>query len=227
MQKHLEHELVELRQLLFKMSDTTLDAMHLAVKSVRDLDTSLAKEVTKGDKKIDQIEKEIDELCVRMLVTQQPAAGDLRFILCALKINTDIERIADLACTIARQTKKLVDQKAIKPLIDIPRMAEICDEMLKKALKSISDRNVKLAVEVLDQDCQLNELDQQIYRELLSYMAESPSTIPAALSIIKVSKSLERIGDHIKNIAERSIYFTSGEDVRHSKDLLKECRESE
>jgi phosphate transport system protein len=217
MQKHLEEELEELNRDLYTIADMTLESLSKAVASLRSGDVALAKAVIRNDKQIDLMEKRIDNLCVKTLITQQPAAVDMRFILGVMKINTDVERIADLAATIARQTKKISGQKLVKPLVDIPRMHEACAAMLRKALQAIAEKNADLAYEILDDDSMLDELDDQIYRELYSYMLENPSVIAQSLALIKVSKSLERIGDHIKNIAETAIYYIKGDDIRHIK----------
>ncbi|MBP9024375.1 MAG: phosphate signaling complex protein PhoU [Spirochaetes bacterium] len=228
MQIHLEEELNQLKEMLFRMSDLSLEAIADAVESLKSQDLSLSKKVTKNDKEIDQMEKDIDDLCLKIIVTQQPAASDLRFILSVMKINTDLERIADLASTIARQTKKLAGQILVKPLIDIPRMAEISAEMMKFALLAVSEKNTEKAVKVLEMDKMLDELDSQIYRELYSYMLENPSVIAQSLALIKASKSLERIGDHIKNIAERAVYYIQGDDIRHlSKSKFKALLDQE
>lgn len=222
MQKHLEEELNQLTEILFRMSDLALEAIAAGVESLKSQNIQTVKNVTKNDKEIDQMEKKIDDLCLKIIVTQQPAASDLRFILSVMKINTDLERIADLACTVARQTKKLAGQTLVKPLVDIPRMAEISCEMLRTALEAVSSKNPDKAIEVLEMDKRLDELDSQIYRELYSYMLEKPSVIAQSMALIKAAKSLERIGDHIKNIAERAIYYIQGDDIRHlSKNKYK------
>jgi len=164
---------------------------------------------------MDRLEIEIDDSCITLLVTRQPAASDLRLVLAVLKINTDIERIGDLATNIARETIKINGTPLIKPLVDIPRMGEIAIEMIKLAFSSLSERDAGKAKKVLVMDNEIDELNMQIYRELFTYMAESNRFISQSLSLIMVAKALERIGDHAKNIAERAIYYIEGEDVRH------------
>lgn len=212
---HLEQDLDTLKNKLFKMLDLSIEAVKNSITSLKMLDVRLADKLMEGDRTIDLLEKEIDEDCLKIIVTRQPAATDLRFILSVMKINTDLERIGDLAVSIARQTKKIEGQAFIKPLIDIPRMSDIIVEMLKDSLDSITDKDSDKAQKVIERDDILDNLNEQIYRELTTVMAENPRTMSQAIALIRVSKSLERMGDHVTNIAEQAVFYIEGYDIRH------------
>ena len=215
MQTHLEIDLEGIKIKMYEMADLAMEAIKLSVLSLKTADLELARQIIQDDSRMDSLEIEIDDSCITLLVTRQPAASDLRLVLAVLKINTDIERIGDLATNIARETIKINGTPLIKPLVDIPRMGEIAIEMIKLAFSSLSERDAGKAKKVLVMDNEIDELNMQIYRELFTYMAESNRFISQSLSLIMVAKALERIGDHAKNIAERAIYYIEGEDVRH------------
>lgn len=215
MQTHLEMDIEQIKIKMFEMADLAMEAIKLSIVSLKNADLDLAKEIIKNDTRMDMLEIDIDDDCIRLIVTRQPAASDLRFALAMLKINTDIERIGDIASNIARETLKLNGTALIKPLIDIPRMAEIAVRMIQQAFASISEKDVEKAKEVITMDDEIDELNMQIYRELFTYMCETNKNISQSLSLIMVAKALERAGDHAKNIAERAIYYIQGEDIRH------------
>lgn len=215
MQTHLEMDIENIKIKMFAMADLAIEAIKLSIDSLKRGDLELAKEIIKNDSKMDKLEIEIDDDCIRLLVTRQPAASDLRFALAMLKINTDIERIGDLATNVARETLKINAAPLIKPLIDIPRMAEIVIKMIQTGFEAISEKDVTKARSVLPMDDEIDELNMQIYRELFTYMSESSKNISQSLSLIMVSRALERAGDHAKNIAERAIYYIMGDDIRH------------
>jgi len=215
MQTHLEMDIEQIKIKMFEMADLATEAIKLSVESLKNADLGLAKEIIKNDTRMDTLEIEIDDDCIRLIVTRQPAASDLRFALAMLKINTDIERIGDIATNIAKETLKINGTPLIKPLIDIPRMAEIAIRMIQQAFASISEKDVEKAKAVITMDDEIDELNLQIYRELFTYMCEANKNISQSLSLIMVAKALERAGDHAKNIAERAIYYIQGEDIRH------------
>lgn len=217
MQTHLEMELEQIKIKMFQMADYAMEAVTSSVSSLKDADIILANKIIRNDEKINRLEIEIDDDCIRFLVTRQPAASDLRFILAMLKINTDLERIADLAANIARETIRINGAPLLKPLIDIPRMSEIAVRMISIAFTSMSEKNVEKAKDVILMDKEIDELNTQIYRELFTYMSESYKNLSQSFSLITVAKALERIGDHAKNIAERAVYYIQGEDIRHKK----------
>jgi len=215
MQTHLEMDIEQIKIKMFEMADLATEAIKLSVESLKNADLGVAKEIIKNDTRMDMLEIEIDDDCIRLIVTRQPAASDLRFALAMLKINTDIERIGDIATNIAKETLKINGTPLIKPLIDIPRMAEIAIRMIQQAFASISEKDVAKAKAVITMDDEIDQLNLQIYRELFTYMCEANKNISQSLSLIMVAKALERAGDHAKNIAERAIYYIQGEDIRH------------
>lgn len=215
MPTHLEQELENIRSKVFEMADIAIEAIGRSIDSLKRSDIHLAEEVLQRDAELDQLEMSIDEECIRILVTRQPAAADLRLVLSLLKINTDLERIGDLATNIARETIRLDGKPTLKPLVDLPIMARMCIEMIKDSFQAISEKNVALAKSVIGRDRDIDDLNTQVYRELISYMLENPHTITQSLGLIMVSKALERIGDHATNISEKAVYYIEGEDIRH------------
>lgn len=216
MTTHLEQELDSIKIKIFEMADIAIESVSNAVLSLKKSDMALADNIIKKDELLDDLEVAIDEECVRILVTKQPAAIDLRFVLAVIKINTELERIGDLSTNIAKETIRLNGKTTLKPLIDIPRMAAISIEMIREAFEAISDKNVEKAQKVIQKDQEIDDLNNQLYRELFSYVAENPKTFTEIFSLLTIAKMLERIGDHATNIAERAIYFIQGIDVRHS-----------
>ncbi|MBN2038397.1 MAG: phosphate signaling complex protein PhoU [Spirochaetes bacterium] len=218
MTTHLEIDLDNLKSIIFKMADLAIEAISGSIESLKKADTKLARQVVDKDAELDRLEVLTDNECVKVLVTKQPAAIHLRLVLALIKINTDLERIGDLASNIAKETLRLDGKPVLKPLIDIPRMADITIDMIRNALDSITEKNTEKAESVIEKDNEIDDLNLQIYRELFSYMAENPRTISEALGLIMVVKAIERIGDHATNIAERAIYYISGTDIRHTEE---------
>lgn len=216
MPTHLEQELEAIKAKVYEMEDLAIEAIVNAVDALKTQDTRLAEKVIQGDTVIDRLEVEIDEECARIMVTKQPAAVHLRFVLALLKINTDLERIGDLATSIAREVIRIGDRPHVKPLIDIPRMADLAIGMIKSSFESIANKNVSQAKSIIREDEEIDKLNMQIYRELFSFMVENPRNVSEALGLIMVAKSLERIGDHATNIAERAVYYIEGVDIRHN-----------
>jgi len=175
--------------------------------------------VLKGDEPINQLHVEIDGLAFRLLALHQPMASDLRVIVAALKINSDLERVGDMAVNIAEAAHRYLALPPVKPLLDLPRMAEIAQAMLRDALDAFVKRDVDLAQSVLVRDDLLDNYKTQIFRELLTYMLQDPTKIEAGLELILISRHLERIGDHATNIAEDIIFVVSAKDVRHAQNL--------
>ena len=186
-----------------------------SVKAVTIRDTQLVERVLTGDEPINTLHIEIDDRCFKLLALHQPMAADLRAIVAAVKINTDLERVGDLAVNIAEATKRYLQHPPVKPLIDIPRMGDIAQGMLRDALDAFVRRDIQLAEAVLGADDELDALKTQIFRELLTHMLADPATIEPALDLILISRHLERIGDHATNIAEDVIFMVSARDVRH------------
>jgi phosphate transport system protein len=171
--------------------------------------------VTAADHPINQLHIEIDQRCFTLLALHQPMARDLRTIVAAVKINTDLERVGDLAVNIVEAASRYLQHAPVKPLFDIPQMADISQRMLRDAIESFVSRDMDLAQAVLDRDDRLDGLKTQVFRELLTYMLQDPRTVEPALDLVLVSRHLERIGDHATNIAEDVIFLVSARDVRH------------
>jgi phosphate transport system protein len=212
---HFQEELDRLKARLLEMGGMAEDRVRSAVEALVERDVSLVDAVIDGDGPINQLHIEIDSRCVKLLALHQPMAADLRAILSAVKINTDLERVGDLAINIAEAARRYLGHSPVKELIDIPRMAEIAQSMLRDSLDCFVRRDTALAQQVLDADDALDALKTQVFRELLTYMLQDPHTIEASLDLILVSRHLERIGDHATNIAEDVIFMVSARDVRH------------
>jgi len=213
--RHFQEELEQLKTRLLEMGGLAEEQVRLSVKGIVDRDRELVERVLLADEPINKLHIEIDGRCFTLLALHQPMAVDLRAIVSAVKINTDLERVGDLAINIAEAARRYALHPPVKKLIDIPQMAEIAQRMLRDALDAFVRRDVALAQHVLDEDDKLDSLKTQIFRELLTYMLQDPATIEPALDLILVSRHLERIGDHATNIAEDVIFMVSARDVRH------------
>ena len=213
--RHFQEELDQLKRRLLEMGGLAEEHVRLAIKGLVDRDQALTERVLTGDEPLNALHIEIDNRCFTLLALYQPMAADLRTIVAAVKINTDLERVGDLAINIAEAAQRYVGHAPVKKLIDIPRMATIAQRMLRDALDAFVRRDTELAQHVLNEDDALDALKTQIFRELLTYMLQDPSTIEPALDLILVSRHLERIGDHATNIAEDVIFIVSARDVRH------------
>ncbi len=189
--------------------------IHNSIAALLHRDSDLARQVIKSDLTCNRLEVEIDELATRIIALRQPAAIDLRFLTTSLKISTDIERIGDEAENIAERTIELNKEPQLKPYIDIPRMAELAQSMLKDSLDAFVNHDTQLALDVCKKDDETDDLYRQILRELLTYMIEDPGCVTRAMKIIFVSKYLERIADHATNIAEMVVYMVEGKNIRH------------
>jgi phosphate transport system protein len=217
MQISFDEELSTLKEKILLMGSKVEESIRLALKSIVDRDSRLAKKVIQSDRDINDIEIEIDEICHRLLALHQPMAGDMRFITSAMKINSDLERQGDLAVNMAERALTLNEVAPLKPFIDIPRLAGITQEMVKVSLDSLVNRDPKMARQVCERDDEVDNLNDQIIRELISYMLEDRANIKRALDLILVSRYLERIADHATNVAEDVIYMVEGKDIRHSR----------
>ena len=213
--REYERELREIKEGLLYLGALVEKAIERSIKSLMDRDTELARKVVCDDDDIDQLDIEIEEKCIRVLALRQPAARDLRFITTAIKINGHLERIGDMAANIAEKAIILNEEPQLKPYIDIPRIAEIAKGMIRESLDSLVHENVDLATKVRMDDEMIDDLNDQIFRELLTYMMEDVRTIHRALIISQVSKSLERIADHAVGIADMVVYMVTGKSVRH------------
>jgi phosphate transport system protein len=212
---HFQEELDELKARLLEMGGLAEERVRTAIDALVRRDPALVVRVLDGDGPVNQFHIEIDSRCVKLLALHQPMAVDLRVILSAVKINTDLERVGDLAINIAEAASRYLAHAPVKELVDIPRMANIAQGMLRDALDSFVRRDINLAQRVLDQDDDLDALKTQVFRDLLAFMLKDPQTIEPSLDLILISRHLERIGDHATNIAEDVIYMVSAKDVRH------------
>jgi phosphate transport system protein len=210
-------ELGALKERVLKIGSLVETAIHDSVKSLVERDSDLARKVIEKDHKINALDVEIDEECIRLIALRQPKARDLRFITTAMKITTDLERIGDLAENIAERAIELNEEPQLKPYIDIPRMAEIAEEMVRDSLDAFVRGCSTLPYEVIKRDDGVDNLNAQVLNELLFYMIQDPNTVPRATRISYVSKYLERIADHATNIAEMVIYMCEGKIIRHMK----------
>jgi phosphate transport system protein len=219
---HFETELQSLRNQLLTMGGLVEERGHRAVQSLIHRKEEEAKRIIASDKEINDLQIDIDERCLRLLATQTPLAVDLRLITSAMKINADLERVGDQAVNIAESVLVLLPHPPVKPLIDIPRMAEIAERMVRDALDAFVKTDAQLARDVLRRDDEVDELKDQVFRELLTYMMADPGTIQRALALILISRNLERIADHATNIAEDVIFIAEAKDVRHHAEHAEE-----
>lgn len=215
MRETFQEHLKELEQDLFTMGEMVTIALNRSIKALKERDVEEAKKIREDDEYINRKRWEIEEKCIHLIATQQPVATDLRELIAVLSIITDLERMGDYAEGIAKVVIQIGDQPPVKPLIDIPRMAEIAAEMIHSALKAYADRNDKEARLICDRDDDVDELYNQVYRELLSIMIEDPTTITRATYLMWTSHNLERIADRVTNICERIIFLVTGEMVEN------------
>lgn len=215
-------ELEELKEHLLKMATLVEGTIHDAVQSLVKRDSDLANEIFKREMQINDMELVIDEMCLKLLALRQPMAVDLRFITSAMKIITDLERMGDQAVNIAERAISLNQEPQIKPYIDLPRMAEIAQSMVKDVLDAFVNRDVKLARSVCERDDLVDGLNDQVVRELLTYMMSDPKTITRAVHLMIVARCLERVADHATNIAEDVIFMVDAIVIKHHADTKEE-----
>jgi phosphate transport system protein len=212
---HFEEELQALKNRLLSMGALVEDRVHRAVQALMDRRAEVAESIANGDQDVNELQIEIDDRCLKLLALQQPMASDLRLITSAMKINSDLERIGDQAVNIAENSARILAHPPLKPLIDLPRMAEIAEAMTRDSLDAFVRRDSELARRVLAKDDEVDQLKDQIFRVLLTYMMADPGTIERAIALILVSRNIERIADHATNIAEDVIFMVEAKDVRH------------
>lgn len=215
MELHFDQELAQLKEKLLFMSSLTEQSVAQALKALIQRDDALAQKVDADDDALDRLQVEVDERCIRLLALRQPLARDLRLITMAMKISTDLERIGDQAASIARRVAELNKEPELKPLVDIPRMAEICQGMIRDVLDAFVYEKPDLARQIIKRDEDVDRLNKQLQRELTSFMIEDPATITRALLLMRIARNLERIGDHATNIAEEIVYLYEALDIRH------------
>jgi phosphate transport system protein len=213
--KHYEGQLRSLKEKLLLIGHKAESSIADATRALIERKPSLAKRVIDEDDQLDQLELEIDDICLEILAREQPVASDLRFIATAMKIVGDIERIGDNGVNIARRALEILDEPELKPIIDVPVAAAAAQRILKESLDAFVNGDAELAKRVIEGDRYIDDVCEQMLRELLTYMFEDPTTITRALRLIFVARNLERVGDHAANIAEMVIFLVDGQDIRH------------
>ena len=222
MERHLDQELLDLKKELLKMGALAETSIFESVEALKNLSSERAHKVISDDKTIDELENAIDERCLDLLALRQPMAVDLRFITMSMKISTDLERIADLAVDIAQRVLDLVGKPLLKPLIDIPKLTTLAQQMIKDALDSFVNKDADLAGKVILLDNEADRLRNLVQKELIEdYMSKDSSTAPRVVSLLLIARHLERICDHTTNIAEDVIYMVNAKVVKHHPDKLK------
>jgi phosphate transport system protein len=214
--RHLDEELAELKTKLVHMASLAEDQIDKALAALVKRDSALAYRVIEQDHKVNALDVEIDEDCIRLLALHQPAARDLRLVTTGMKISTELERISDLAENVCERTIELNEEPQLKPYIDIPRMGNLARIMVKESIDAFVKDDSALARKVLANDDLVDELMEQIFRELLSFMIEDPHTISRAIRLSFIAKYIERVADHATNIAELVVYLVEGKIIRHT-----------
>jgi phosphate transport system protein len=215
MQRHFDQELAQLKEKLLRMGSVVEGQVQHALESLVERDSDLAQAVIEHDQAVDSLDVDIDDACIKLLALHQPTARDLRFITTAMKISSELERMGDHAENIARRALELNSEPQLKPYIDIPRMGNWTMRMVQECLNAFVNSDSSLARKVCMDDDYVDELNEQLFRELLSFMLEDPRTITRAIRLTFVAKSLERIADHATNIAELVVYMVEGKNIRH------------
>ncbi len=221
MERHFDVELDELKKRIIEMGTLAEEAIYKSIEALKSRNAELARSVIDDDRNIDRLELLVDEKCVDLIARYQPVAKDLRFITTGMKINAELERIADLAVDIAERTIELADKPLLKPLVDIPKLTVVAQKMIKWSIESFMKGDIELARKVVLSDPEANSLRDAIQSELIDdYMVKDGSTAPRAVSLLLIARFLERICDHTANIAENVIYMVQAEVVRHHPEKL-------
>jgi len=221
MKRFFDAELESFRSHLIMMGEKSMEQVRRALQALVERDISLADQVIAADDEIDKLEIGIDDDAIRYMNLRAPIATELRLVIVGMKASHDLERVGDEATNIARRAVRLSAEPPLKPYVDIPRMAEIAIEMLRDSLDCFLNGDANKALAVVQRDNEVDAINKQLYRELSSYMIESPETISRALELMFISKSIERIADHATNIAEEMIFLVQAKDIRHSEEVKK------
>jgi phosphate transport system protein len=215
MHRHFDEQIQDIRQKLVRMGGLAESMIASALRMLIERDGRHFQEVTEREEQVNSLQIEIDDLAVRVTALQQPVGSDVRFLFMAARITSELERIGDQAMNICQSAEHLLKAPPLKPFVDIPIMAEIAQGMVRDSLDALVRKDVSIAERVLREEDKVDAFRDQIFRELLTYMMADPATIPRALSLILISRNLERVGDHATNIAEEVIYWIQGRDIRH------------
>jgi phosphate transport system protein len=214
-ERHFEQKLEALLEQLLLMGGRAEGIVQKAIQALERRDSALAEQVLADDRVIDRMENDIEERCIHLLALQQPLARDLRFITASLKISNDLERVGDHAVNIAQCAQRLNAEPQLKPLVDIPRMEKLVTGMLHDALDSFVRRDAETARRLVRSDDEVDQLNRQLFRELVSFMIESPSTITRAMELILVARNLERVADLATNVAEEVVFIAEARIIKH------------
>ncbi|MFA5199995.1 MAG: phosphate signaling complex protein PhoU [Candidatus Omnitrophota bacterium] len=222
MLRHLDEELKELHKEILKMAVFAQEAIFKSVESLKNRDQNMAQEVIGNDQKIDELELAIDEKCIDLIARYQPMAGDLRYITTGMKINAELERIADIALDISQRSLVLMEKPLLKPLVDIPKLSIVAQNMVRDAIDAFVKKDAQLALKVVLADSEADKLRNQVQDELINeYMARDPKTAERAVALLLITRFLERICDHATNVAEDVIYMVEARVVKHHPEELK------
>jgi phosphate transport system protein len=226
MERHFDAELNVLNEKLLHMARLVEESIARSVQSLKDRNEDYALEVLRKEQDVNLLDVDIDELCMKLLALRQPMAGDLRFITSGMKIGAELERMGDQAVNIAEVSLELLKVPPLKPLIDIPRMAALAQSMVKDSLNAFVNRDEKLARAVCERDDEMDSLNDQVFRELLTYMMNDQSTINRAVGLILIGRHLERIADHATNIGEDVIFMVAGKTIKHHIEEIRREKSS-
>jgi phosphate transport system protein len=215
MERQRDNDLARIRDTLLSMGALVERMIAEAMISLVEADTERAQAVRRTDRQVDDLEKDLDEQCRLMLATQQPTAVDMRFLVASMKIANDLERMGDSAVNVSQAVEALNAEPPLKPYIDLPRLAELAQGMVRDALDSFMRRDARAAYDVVRRDDQVDALYKQLFRELLTYMIEDPKAVTRALHLLLIARNYERIADHATNIAEDVVFYVEGKDIRH------------
>ena len=222
MERHVDQELKELNKDILRMGALAEESIYKSVEALKNRDKEMARSVIDNDANIDKLELAVDEKCIDLMARYQPMAKDLRFITTGMKINSELERIADIAVDIAQRILEIVDKPLLKPLVDIPKLAAVAQSMVKMSIDAFVKGDIALAKKVLSSDSEADQLRNEIQKELIEdYMVKDGSTAPRAVQLLLIARFLERICDHTTNIAEDVIYMVQAEVVRHHPERLR------
>jgi phosphate transport system protein len=214
--RHFDEELKELKEKILRMGGLVEDQIRGAIRALTERDSALARQIIENDLRVNALDVEVDEDCLRLLALHQPAARDLRFVTTTMKISTELERMSDLAENICERAIELNEEPQLKPYIDLPRMGNWTLRMVKESLDALVNQDTALARKVCADDDFVDNLTEQLFRELLSFMIENPQTISRAIRLTFIGKYIERIADHATNMAELVVYLVEGKIIRHT-----------
>jgi phosphate transport system protein len=221
MQRHFDEHLQELLENLVHMGRIAESMIQTAMRVLIERNESLASGVERKEEEVNELQMEIDDRAVKLTALQQPVGGDVRFLFMASRLATELERIGDQAVNITQNAHYVIKSPPLKPLVDLPRMGEIAEGMVRMGIEALVGKDCELANRVLYEEKQVDALRDQIFRVLLTYMMADPGTIERALALILISRNLERVGDHATNIAEEVIYLVEGREVRHRREAVE------